>query len=166
MSAEEIEQLHSDFSNMISPSWLTPIPTNLGKVNHGKLKADQWRTLGMTYLPVSLIRLWGPLEKDDHRSQILSVTISLISAVIIASSRTTSQEKADLYLHHMTNYVNGLRDLFPRYKIRPNHHMALHLAEYLHFYGPIYSWWTFPFERLIGLLQRIPNNFQNGTIPH
>jgi hypothetical protein len=40
--------------------------------------------------------------------------------------------------------------------------MALHLAEYLRLYGPVHSWWTFPFERLIGMLQRIPNNFQNG----
>jgi hypothetical protein len=151
---------------MITPSWLTFIPTNLGEANHGKLKADQWRTLGTTYLPVSLIRLWGSLEKDDPRSQLLCVTMSLISAVIIASSRTASREKANLYLSHMTKYVNGLRELFPRYKIRPNHHMALHLAEYLRFYGPVYSWWAFPFERLIGMLQHIPNNFQNGTVPH
>ena len=40
--------------------------------------------------------------------------------------------------------------------------MALHLAEYLQFYGPIHSWWTFSFERLIGMLQHIPNNFQDG----
>ena len=169
MSAEETEHLRSDISNMITPSWLTSIPTNLGEANHGKLKADQWRTLGTVYLPVSLVRLWDPdslKALDDHRSQqcakLLSVTLSLISAIIIASSRTTSREKANLYFYHMTNYVKGLRELFPRYKLRPNHHMALHLGEYLHFYGPIYSWWAFPFERLIGMLQRIPNNFQNG----
>ena len=157
---------------MITPSWLTPIPTNLGEANHGKLKADQWRTLGITYLPVSLVLLWdsgSPDALDDHRSQqcrkLLSVTPSLISAIIIASSRTTSQKKADLYFYHMSSYVKGLRELFPHYRFRPNHHMALHLGEYLRFYGPIYSWWTYPFERLIGILQRIPNNFQNGMFP-
>jgi hypothetical protein len=92
----------------------------------------------------------------------LEVTLSLISAVVIASSRTISQEKADLYLHHMQNYLKGLRELFPEYRFLPNQHMALHLAEYLKLYGPVHSWWTFPFERLIGILQRIPNNFQNG----
>lgn len=152
---------------MITPSWLTSVPTNLGEPSHGKLKADQWRTLGTTYLPISLIRLWDQLEDgDDKRSQqckkLLAVTLSLISAVVIASSRTTSKEKADLYLHHMQNYLKGLRELFPRYRFLPNQHMALHLAEYLQLYGPVHSWWTFPFERLIGMLQRIPNNFQNG----
>lgn len=166
-----MEHIRSDISNMITPSWLTYIPTNLGEANHGKLKADQWRTLGVTYLPVSLIRLWDSSEAlDDHRSQqcrkLLSVTLSLISAIMIASSRSTSAEKADLYSYHMTSYINGLRELLPRYKFRPNHHMALHLGEYLRFYGPVYSWWAFPFERLIGMLQRIPNNFQNGMITH
>ena len=155
---------------MITPSWLTSIPDNLGEANHGKLKADQWRTLGTTYLPVLLVRLWDSHKSmDDHHSQqytkLLSVTLSLVSAVIVASSRTTSREKANLYFYHMTNYVTGLRELFPRYKFCPNHHMALHLGEYLRFYGPIYSWWAFPFERLIGMLQRIPNNFQNGMFP-
>jgi hypothetical protein len=160
-------ELRSDIENMITPSWLTSVPTNLGEPSHGKLKADQWRTLGTTYLPVSLIRLWDQLEDgDDKRSQqckkLLEVTLSLISAVVIASSRTTSLEKADLYLHHMWNYLKGLRELFPQYRFLPNQHMALHLAEYLRLYGPVHSWWTFPFERLIGMLQRIPNNFQNG----
>ncbi|KAF8801723.1 hypothetical protein BYT27DRAFT_7261832 [Phlegmacium glaucopus] len=42
--------------------------------------------------------------------------------------------------------------------------MVLHLAEYLRFYGPVHSWWTFPFECLIGMLQHIPNNFQDGQL--
>jgi hypothetical protein len=152
---------------MITPSWLTSVPTNLGEAKHGKLKADQWRTLGTTYLPISLIRLWYLVQDStDRRSlqcrKLLEIMLSLISAVTIASSRTISQEKADLYLHHMQSYLKGLRELFPQYRFLPNQHMALHLAEYLQLYGPVHSWWTFPFERLIGMLQRIPNNFQNG----
>ena len=151
---------------MNTPSWLTSVLTNLGEPSHGKLRADQWCTLSTTYLPVLLIWLWDRLDDDNKRSQqckkLLEVTLSLISAVIIASSRTTSWEKADLYLHHMQNYLKGLRKLFPQYWFLPNQHMALHLAEYLKFYGPVHSWWTFPFEHLIGMLQHIPNNFQNG----
>ena len=152
---------------MITPSWLTSVPTNLGEAKHGKLKADQWRTLGTTYLPISLIRMWYQVEDStDQRSiqcrKLLEATLSLISAVVIASSRTISQEKTELYLHHMQSYLKGLRELFPQYRFLPNQHMALHLAEYLQLYGPVHSWWTFPFERLIGMLQRIPNNFQNG----
>ena len=166
LTPEEMSELRSDIERMYTPSWLTSVPTNLGEPSHGKLKADQWRTLGTTYLPVSVIRLWDQLEDNDRCSQqckkLLATTLSLISAVIAASSRTTSQEKADLYLHHMQMYLHGLCEVFPRYRYLPNQHMALHLAEYLRLYGPVHSWWTFPFERLIGMLQRIPNNFQDG----
>ena len=169
LTVDEMTEIRSDIEQMLTPSWLTPVPANLGQSAHGKLKSDQWRTLGTTYLPISLIRLWDRLDEDDNavRKKLLSVTLSLVSAVIIASSRTTSSEKADLYLMHMRNYLSGLRELLPLYEFRPNHHMALHLSECIKSYGPVHAWWTFPFERLIGLLQRIPTNFQNGKLlPH
>src|SRR5882762_8510709 len=98
LTPEEMGKLRFDIEHMYTPSWLTSVPINLGEPSHGKLKADQWRTLGTTYLPVSLIHLWDQLEDGDNkRSQqckkLLAVTLSLISAVVIASSRTTSKEK-------------------------------------------------------------------------
>ena len=152
---------------MITPSWLTCLPTNLGQSSHGKLKADQWRTLGTIYLPVSLVRIWHRSSEADERlarcKQLLLVTLSLISAIAIACRRTTSPLDAELYLRYMKAYLDGLRGLIPDYQFRPNHHMALHLPEYLILFGPVHGWWTFPFERLIGLIQRLPNNFKMGS---
>ena len=62
----------------------------------------------------------------------------------------------------MHSYLSGLKELFPEYSLHPNHHMALHLRDYLLLYGPVHSWWTFPFERLIGILQRISTNYKIG----
>ena len=149
---------------MITPSWLTSIPSNLGEPSHGKLKADQWRTVGMMYLPISLVRLWDQEGGPSDHKKMLHATMSLISAVIIASSHTTSSAKADLYLQYMQAYMNIIRDLIPDYQFLPNHHAALHLPDYLRFFGPVHSWWTFPFERLIRLLQRIPTNFKLGEL--
>jgi len=153
---------------MVTPSWITSVPANLGSPSHGKVKADQWRVLGTTHLPISLIRLWAKVRDGDDRSdrcrKILDITASLLSAVIIASSRTTSCSWADLYLQHMQSYLTGLQELFPQYKFRPNHHMALHLHEYLMCFGPVHVWWTFPFERIIGTLQRISTSCKIGKI--
>ena len=153
---------------MVMPSWITSVPKDLGSPRHGKLKADQWRVLGTTYLPVSLVRLWAQVHEGDKRSdrcgKILNVTISLLSAVIIASSRVTSSSHANLYLQHMQAYLNGIHKLFPKYKFHPNHHMALHLHEYLTLFGPVHAWWTFPFERIIGMLQRIPTSGKIGKM--
>lgn len=162
-----MNEVRSDVTNIVTPSWMTSIPANLGSAAHGKLKADQWHVLGTTYLPISLIHLWGNRIAGDPRSDrcynILQVTISLLSAIIIATSCVTSSSRADLYLEHMRAYVEGIQDLFPDYKCHPNHHMALHLQEYLRQYGPVHAWWTFPFERIIGMLQRIPNNGKFGV---
>jgi hypothetical protein len=161
LTPKEMEEVWIDIKNIITPSWMTSVPANLGSSNHGKPKADQWRVLGTTYLPVSLICLWAKLMQSndmDRHEDILNVTLSLLSAVIIASSRVTSRTHAASFHQYMTAYVEGLQCLFPNYKLHSIHHMALHLHEYLLQYGPVHAWWTFPFERLIGILQRIPTN--------
>jgi hypothetical protein len=166
LTAKEMEEIWSDIRTMVTPSWLTSVPKKFGSAEHGKIKADQWRALGTTYLPISLIRLWAKVNDGDERSvrcrKILDITIALLSAVIIASSRVMSRSRADEYLQHMQVYLNGIRDLFPEYKFHANHHMALHLHEYLILFGPVHAWWTFPFERIIGKLQRIPSSGKIG----
>src|SRR6188768_3012978 len=151
---------------MTTPSWLTPVPHNLGEPSHGKLKADQCCTIGTVYLPISLTCLWHDATADNGRAaqckKALSVTFSLISAIMAATSRSTSRKKAVLYTKHMKDYLNGLRSLCPNYKFRPNHHVTLHIEKFLCLFGPVHGWWTYPFERIIGLLQRLPNNFKNG----
>ena len=70
----------------------------------------------------------------------------------------------------MRAYLESLRDLFPEMKLRPNHHIALYLGEFLLRFGPVHGWWMFPFERLIGLLQKVNTNKKIGKstklIPH
>ncbi|TFK16485.1 hypothetical protein FA15DRAFT_607219 [Coprinopsis marcescibilis] len=153
--AEELAELRADIHAMITPSWMSKLPSNLGDPSHGKLKADQWRLLATVYLPASLTRLWGKL--DDNR-KLLDVSMSLFLAISIATTHTTSQSRAQQYLQHYQAYIDGVKKLDKDYVFRPNHHMAFHLAEYLEMYGPVHSWWTFPFERMIGMLQHIPTN--------
>lgn len=161
-----MQALWTDIENMVTPSWLTSIPHNLGSAAHGKLKSDQWRTIGSTYLPTTLVRLWSQVDPahESKRSQFLDLTITLLSAVNIASSRVTSVANSTEYERLMYKYRRDLRTLFPDYKAKPNHHVAMHIGEYLRMYGPVHGWWTFPFERLIGMLQRITTNYKPGTL--
>lgn len=167
---EEIEQIHADISSTVTPSWFTSVPAGLGSSAHGKLKADQWRVLGAVFFPITLIRLWWFAKPGDPRSErcrkILDVTISLLSAVSIATSRKTSHHHADMYRQHMQSYLIGIKELFPTFKFVPNHHMALHLPDYIRLYGPVHSWWAFPFERMIGMLQRILTNYKEGIVTY
>jgi hypothetical protein len=162
LEEEDMREIRQDIEAMLAPSWTSSIPSNLGSPSHGKLKADQWRMLGTIYLPASLIRIWGSLDtgtpKNLLKRRLLLSTMSLLSAIGIATAHTTSASRADLYLFHLQAYIDSIKELFPSYKFRPNHHMAFHIYDYLLMYGPVHSWWCFPFERMIGMLQRIPNN--------
>jgi hypothetical protein len=44
----------------------------------------------------------------------------------------------------------------------PNGHMGLHIYDFLLLFGPVYSWWCFSFECLLGMLQCILNNHKFG----
>ncbi|KAF9491993.1 hypothetical protein BDN71DRAFT_1397463 [Pleurotus eryngii] len=165
-----MEALWEDIRNTTTPSWLSSVPGNLG--NHtGKLKADQWRTAATVYYPITLIRLWSmentstPARHQNRNRKLLSLSLALVSAVNIVTSRTTSQTHAKQYLRYMTMYYQILKEVFPDYICHPNHHQSMHLAEYLLLYGPVHGWWTFPMERVIGQLQRISTNYKTGESP-
>ena len=165
----EMESVWKDLEDMMTPSWLASVPKELGQPTHGKLKADQYRVLATTYLPVSLVRLWGLEENSSsprakRRREILDITLTLFSAVKVATALSTSRPKAERYLQLMRSYINGLKVLFPNYEFRPNHHMALHIYDCLLLFGPVHSWWTFPLERIIGMLQRIPTSGKFGEL--
>ncbi|KAJ7488572.1 hypothetical protein B0H11DRAFT_1720508, partial [Mycena galericulata] len=164
ITAEEKEALWADLANIVKPSWMTSVPPQVGgESSDGKLKSDQWRTLGTVYMPITLIRLWSTSE-DPQRRELLDLTMDLVSAVILASSRVTSRANSEQCLAFLLSYRTKLKNLFPQYRCHPNHHMALHIPEFLLLFGPVHGWWTFPFERMIGKLQRVPTNYKPGEI--
>ncbi len=81
----------------------------------------------------------------------------LIAAVDLATRRTMSASRANLFDQHMEAYLQGLRTFYNA-KLVPNHHMSLHLKECLLLFGPTHGWWVFPFERYNGLLQKMNTN--------
>lgn len=161
ITPNDLREIRRDIRNIYVPSWYQSVPSDLGDVSHGKLKADQWRSLACLYILIPLMRIWG--TASGARAAALHLTFTLVSAIIVATSRATSHRHADVYLSLMTDYVEGLKKHFPEFSLHPNHHFAFHLAEYLMQYGPIHEWWTFPFERIIGMLQRVLTNDKMGT---
>ena len=160
ITPDDLREIRRDICTVSAPSWVQSVPTDLGDVSHGKLKADQWRSLACLYILVPLMRLWG--KATGPKASALHLTFLLVSAIIVATSRTTSTRHADVYLHLMKEYVDGLKEHFPEFDLHPNHHFAFHLRRYLIQYGPMHEWWTFPFERIIGMLQRISTNDKIG----
>jgi hypothetical protein len=112
--------------------------------------------------------MWG--EGTSHPSpqdavmlrQILDHTMLVVSAISLVCMRTMTQTRATAYIDTMAQYLKDLIILHPETSYRPNHHMSMHLPHFLRLFGPVRSWWCFPFERLIGQIQRLLSNHKIG----
>ena len=85
--------------------------------------------------------------------KMLNHTMLLIAAVRLALCTVTDKAIAERYLENIKDYVHDLQQIYPEAPLVPNYHMAFHIYDFLRLFGPAYSWWTFPYERLIGQLQ-------------
>ncbi|KAF8123624.1 hypothetical protein EV363DRAFT_1179737, partial [Boletus edulis] len=143
------------------PSWFGPVPAHFGDASAGSIKADEWRSLITVYIPLAVINVWGT-GTDPDAIKALQSTMDLVSAVYLACARTMSVQRAKAYQSYIAAYVGKLKESFPMSNLRPNHHASFHIYDYLILFGPVHSWWTYPFERLIGFLQRLPTNHKTG----
>ena len=167
-----IQHLQNILEKTIVPSWISKPPAKFGEASAGSLTADEWRTMALVYLPLALVPLWGQgsqrpspdiAEKYQH---VLNHTMDLLAAVHLAGLHVVTPNRVAAYQEHMTNYVHNLPKLHPTIGLRPNYHMALHIPHFLQLFGPVKSWWCFPFERLVGILQRLPTNHKFGRSLH
>ncbi|KAI0634151.1 hypothetical protein C8Q77DRAFT_1173032 [Trametes polyzona] len=161
---EVLERIRAVISETDSPSWLASVPKNFGDAAAGTLKAHEWRILCTVYLPLALISLWGDgssmvsADSATWLKQVLDHTMMLVSAVTVVSARVMTQRRAAAYRTYIASWVRDLKELHPTATDRTNNHVAFHIYDFLVLFGPVYSWWCFPFERLIGYLQRLPQN--------
>jgi hypothetical protein len=166
---KELRQIQADISATTRPRWQSGPPPKFGTKAAGKLKADQWRSCIEFDIPISLVKLWSAAGQaegnvdDDRRRKLLHSTMLLATAIRWVATHRTSTHHAAEYMRNMHAYLKSLRDLFPDRDLLPNHHNALYIGEMLLRFGPIYGWWMFPFERVIGLLQQINTNQKIGA---
>ncbi|KZP09269.1 hypothetical protein FIBSPDRAFT_760231, partial [Athelia psychrophila] len=157
-------------ANTRRPLWQESPPRDIGSKSQGKWKADQWRTAFEFDLPVALVLLWATdLDEsaswdEDRKLQVVESTMLLATSLRWGTSNRTSPHHAELYTKNMRAYLATIRSLFPDRNLVPNHHNALYLGEMLLRFGPARGWWMFPFERVIGLLQKFNTNNKTGEI--
>ncbi|KAH7905295.1 hypothetical protein BJ138DRAFT_973937, partial [Hygrophoropsis aurantiaca] len=141
------------------PSFLSPLPWQFGHETR-KLSADQWRSVGMIHLVVTLIRLWG--FDGGRKGLMLFNFMHLVTAIHIANMRTMSPALANYYTYHCKLYLEGLLSLYKEAKIQPTHHLSLHLESLLVELGPVHSWRAWAFERFNYMLQKTKTNLRFG----
>lgn len=146
----------------ILPSWLSPVPREVGAPSAGKLTADQWRTFCTVHLVVSLVPLWATYPPGDYHHGMLENFLHLVNFTNLLHRRTLTPQRIDAIERENYAYLTGILRLYPEFHLVPKHHMSLHLAPMLEAFGPVHAWRTFAFERLNQLFQNIPTNSQLG----
>jgi len=63
-----------------------------------------------------------------------------------------------LLIHCYFDFANVSKDSNGTDSVTPNMHMHCHLAQCIHDFGPLTSFWLFPFERYNGTLEQTPTN--------
>ncbi|KAF8231458.1 hypothetical protein L208DRAFT_1036908, partial [Tricholoma matsutake] len=151
-----------------TPSWLSSVPKNFRDAAAGTLKANKLCILLTVQLPVALVTLWGEGSSHEtpaqaeHMHAVLDHTMSLVCAISLASKRTMTTARQNAYQAELLAWVQGLKAFHPPVNHRLNGHMAIHIYDFLWLFGPVWSWWCFPSEQLIGGLQRLPHNHKFG----
>lgn len=166
ITVDTIRYIQEVIKNTSTPSWVNSVPKNYGEANAGTIKADEWRILSTIYLPIAFITLWGYENgsrpgTNSHTLEILDHTMALFQATIIMCRDAMSVDRATRYRDLIKHWIVDLHRLHPetlKHKNRDNVHAALHLYDFGILFGAVMSWWCFPFERLIGTLQKINTN--------
>ncbi|KAG2102169.1 hypothetical protein BD769DRAFT_1367629, partial [Suillus cothurnatus] len=153
-----LSEVQADITHTTLPSWIGRAPPDIGNPSHGKLSADQWRTLCTVHLPITLTRLWGRPDSPPRKKEILENFLDLVTAVLYGTPRRLTDKRIRTYNHYIFKYIRGLIRIYDDYKLTPNQHFSLHLSEILKKFGPPHAYWAFPFERYIGLIRHIHTN--------
>ncbi|KAI6027207.1 hypothetical protein EDC04DRAFT_3092014, partial [Pisolithus marmoratus] len=109
-----LEEVWRDQEQLVLPSSIFPAPSLLGSEKR-MLSADQWRSVGMIHLIIMLVRIWG--HSQGRQRQMLNNYMHLVTAIYIASLRSTSEELASQYTHHFKSYLSGILELYKEAKV-------------------------------------------------
>jgi hypothetical protein len=158
ITKNDLSEIQVDIGRIIVPSWITKLSRGFGEKSNGKVKAAEWRSLFSIYLPMTLSRLW--INSTSHTLH-LKALLSLSIIVNIVVSRRISRATVELYNQAIRFYLLLISTL-ENNNLVVSHHLALHLSTYMQLHGPCRSHWAFPFERMIGKLQRTTRNSKIG----
>jgi len=149
LTMEQLRVAQERMKHVDLPSDIGRIPAKIAIGNDGfsNLTADQWKTFIMIY---STTVLWDMLDDNDRKilGHFVRACNLLVARIITEDDLKEAQERLK-DMAYLIERVYG-----PEF-ITSNIHLALHIPDCCRDYGPIYSFWLFPFERLNGYIGKI-----------
>ena len=159
LGKKTLKHIHTHLRDTELPSWVNPVPTNVGTKSRGKLSADQWHIFCVVHLPVILIPLW--YSKSGLHRQRLNNFMDLVTEVVIGGLLEMSESLIQLYEEVSLRYLQTAKKLYD-ISITPNQHNSLHIPYFLRLFGPLHAIRTFFSERKNLDLQSENTNMKFG----
>ncbi|KAJ3892060.1 hypothetical protein GG344DRAFT_46074, partial [Lentinula edodes] len=152
-SDKVLQMVQRSIRETVVPSWITRPPSDMGLQQAGTLKADHWRG--------------SPSAVDNaaEMTPVLETSMHLTCASILMTRNSLSPKTRDQFRSSLRDHILGLKQIFPGFML-PTHHLAFHIYDFMDGFSTVRNWWGFPFERLIGKVQRMPTNHKIGQLEY
>ncbi|MBW0541910.1 hypothetical protein O181_081625 [Austropuccinia psidii MF-1] len=149
----------------------------MGSPSHGSLTAIEWALLYKVYIPFLILSQQMSLDEhnspnnqikmgqsEEHENELTKNTFHLISAINITTSWTVSMDDANAFAENWKKFRISNQHLFPKQKIKPNHHFDDHIPELFQSWGPAQASATWGYERWIGVFAKMATNNKIYTL--
>ncbi|KAI6041804.1 hypothetical protein EDC04DRAFT_2892688 [Pisolithus marmoratus] len=103
-------------------------------------------------------------EQDETDSKCIlhpndpSNFLKLCAAICLLIKNTVTDQEVSSADMLLQEYCTELIQLYGSGCLKPNHHYATHVSQYIHNFGPLSGFWTFLFERLNKILKSFKTN--------
>lgn len=146
------EKLQEKVDLMNVPSKIGRIPRKIG-AGFAAFTADEWKHWVLIY---SVYALYDILPEEHYKCWCMLVDSCLHLCQPVTTLATINRAH-DL----IVEFCRTFETLYGRESCTANMHMACHLKASIEDYGPLSSFWCFPFERYNGILEGIKKSWLN-----
>ena len=150
LTKTQFECIQQEVDATIVPACVGRIPHKISS-NFSGFTADQWKNWICIYSTLCLREF---LPHDHYQCWMLfqDACCALLQPSISAFQLSIADNK-------LLEFCQAYETLYGKEKCTPNMHMHLHLCKSVQNYGPVTSFWCFPFERFNGILGRFQKNW-------
>ncbi|KAI7948670.1 hypothetical protein MJO29_010335 [Puccinia striiformis f. sp. tritici] len=164
----DMNLFRSTMTEIVLPTTIGCIPSQLGKAKCGKLKASQWYVLFVYVIPLIITDIFvSDIDKIDPKSNlalIMENIACLVQCTHIVNSRSVKIVHTQRFEDSYRRYNQTSKKIFENLTINPNHHYALHIPEQIKLWGPLGEVAEWTGERLIGKMHSIQTNHRMGEL--
>ena len=148
LSSNGLEQIEVKLKSITSPQGLGRLPSS---INYGYfLTADQWKNWTLYFSLICLNSLLPAPHLECWRKFVLACRKLYKFSITLDDIKIADE----LLLRFCKQTV----EIYGDEAISPNMHMHCHLSSCIKEFGPLHTFWLFPFERYNGILEEQPTN--------